>query len=348
MKDRIAKKIKDHHFLKRCQKISLVAFITILIWVWADLSLDVSYRDSTASITIAHYVDPSVWVRFKDGASQLQIKNIKFEGPVLRIAELKRKLEEGTYKLRFTLDPGKENLNEPRDGDYNRSLLPFLQSISELREMGLKVTECTPDFFDIKVSKLEKKKLTVRCLDNTTIITDAQIKPAQIEMFVPTKWQGQKLVADVELTKAEIAKARTVKIEKIPFVEFTPGFTSQSDTPVAIKLLATGSNRKDKTVQGSIGFVMTKELQDKYTVEMDNTSAFTTIQIQATQKAIDAYENQFYKILVDIKPEHIKGDPATAITYYNFPQEYIATDEIKARNKPQTVRFRLIPRTPNP
>lgn len=347
MKDRIAKKIKDRHFLKRCQKISLVVFITILIWVWADLSLDVSYRDSTASITIANYVDSSVWVRFKDGSSELQIKNVKFEGPVLRIAELKRKLEEGTYKLRFTLDPEKENLNEPRDEYYNRSLLPFLQSITELREMGLKVTECTPDFFDIKVSKLTKKKLTVRCLSNSTIITDAQINPAQIEMFVPTKWQGQKLIADIELTKAEIAKARTIEIEKIPFVEFTPGFKSQSDTSVAIKLLEASSNRKDYAVQGSIGFVMTKDLQDKYTIEVDNIADFTTIQIQATQQAFDAYENQLYKILVDIKPEHIKGNPATATTYYNFPQEYITTDEIKASKKPQTVRFRLIPRTPN-
>ncbi|UCC23471.1 MAG: hypothetical protein JSW23_05305, partial [Planctomycetota bacterium] len=45
-------------------KILVVVFITVLIWVWADLALDEELPDKPAVIVIDESATPKLWVSF--------------------------------------------------------------------------------------------------------------------------------------------------------------------------------------------------------------------------------------------------------------------------------------------
>src|SRR4030042_4820181 len=91
-------------------KISVVVFITILIWVWADLALDEELTVSTATISIIRS-NPKLWVSFDNAASVL-IEELVLKGPLRKIAEISKKLEEGEG-LTLYFEAAKEKMNEP-------------------------------------------------------------------------------------------------------------------------------------------------------------------------------------------------------------------------------------------
>ena len=70
-------------------KIAVVVFITILIWVWADLALDEKLPVSNATISVVKS-NPQLWVSF-DVASFVAIEEMVLKGPLRKIAYIRRK-----------------------------------------------------------------------------------------------------------------------------------------------------------------------------------------------------------------------------------------------------------------
>lgn len=340
---------KNNERKQMFRKIILVIFITLLIWVWADLSQDEAYRDSSAIVYISQTADPSLWVRFaRNSEPELRLKQIKIEGPAIRIAELKRDIAEGLVQLRFELDPVDVGL-ESSDNTYKIPLIQILNDNKELRKRGLKVTETSTESVQILATRLEEKQLRVTAIEeNNTQIENAEIDPRLIRMLVPPSWQGQMLVATVKLTTNQIIRARKEPISVKPTIELTPGVTRTSDTPVEIKLPTDGVNLIDKPVQGSLGFVVSQEIMENYNIVLDNPSDFfTSIQIKATEEAFEVYNNQKYKLLLEIQADDVKKEIVLRAPQYNFPQEFLRTGEITAVKQPERARFRLIPKNTN-
>ena len=75
-------------------KITIVIFLTVLIWVWADLALDETVSVPGAMITVAES-SPELWINF-DGKTSASIDNIVLKGPASKIADIKRELNDGS------------------------------------------------------------------------------------------------------------------------------------------------------------------------------------------------------------------------------------------------------------
>jgi len=141
-------------------KIAVVVFITILIWVWADLALDEELPVPNAAISVANS-DPRLWVSFDD-ASSVTLEEVVLKGPLRKIAKISRKLDEGE-RLKIDFDAVKEKMSEP--GSYSLNLLPFLQKDKEIKRLGLKVESCKPEMLSVKVVGLVSRLLDVKCVD---------------------------------------------------------------------------------------------------------------------------------------------------------------------------------------
>jgi hypothetical protein len=73
----------------KIRKAILVIFITCLIWVWADLSLDEGLDNQTITIT-ASKANPRLWVTL-EGRPEIQVK-ADLRGPVAKVRELSKKI----------------------------------------------------------------------------------------------------------------------------------------------------------------------------------------------------------------------------------------------------------------
>jgi len=141
-------------------KIAIVVFLTVLIWFWADLALDEQLPVSTATVSIIRS-NPKLWVSFDDASSVL-VEEMVLKGPLRKIAEISKKLEDGEG-LEIGFDAANEGMNEP--GSYSLTLLPFLQKDKQIERLGLKVESCKPETLPIKVVGLVSKLLDVKCVD---------------------------------------------------------------------------------------------------------------------------------------------------------------------------------------
>ena len=70
-------------------KIAIVVFITILIWVCADLALDEELPVSNAVVSVVKS-NPELWVSFDD-ASSVPVEEMVLKGPLRKIAEISKK-----------------------------------------------------------------------------------------------------------------------------------------------------------------------------------------------------------------------------------------------------------------
>jgi hypothetical protein len=322
-------------------KILVVVFITVLIWVWADLALDEVFSVSSVNIT-AKSTNPGLWVSFGDKASAF-IDKMVLKGPASRIADVKRKLKDGSLVLEFFLDPGQtETIASP--GEYTLPLLTFLRQSDQIKQLGLTVESCEPQTLSVKVVRLVKKPLTIKCIDDTqNAIKAATIEPKQLEMFVPEDWSGEKLTATVKLTRGEIDQARVSAVEKTPFIEPAAGQirgTVKITMPPEEDLLA------DYTITTArLRFSLSPNIQGKYKVVVDNLDeVIRTITIRATADAKRAYEKMPYQVTLEIDDEDAgAAEPLRRNLIYNFPDEYLRKDDIRLNQQPVTARFKLIP-----
>ena len=328
-------------------KVTIVIFLTVLIWVWADLALDETVSVPGATITIAES-SPNFWVSF-GGKASASIDNIVLKGPASKIADIKREINEGSLKLKFSLSPGMEGITTA--GSHTLNVLDFIKSSAEMRELsGLMAESCEPNIVTVDVAKLVERPLTVQCIDESANTQKYEsIDPSTINALVPSDWGLDKLVAQVKLTRDEIEQARTTPIKKMPFVELAEEQIRELATTVTIKLPSKEDPLSVKRIEdATLVIAMSPTLLANYYVEVTNLpSVLNPIAVKATTEAKQAYEEQqlpqmtLYIFDDDIK-EGQKG--LRRAVHYNFPPKYVRTGEIELSQEPATAEFKLIPR----
>jgi hypothetical protein len=325
-------------------KILVVVFITVLIWVWADLALDEVFSVSNVNIT-AKSTNPGLWVSFGDKASAF-IDKMVLKGQASRITDVKRKLKDGSLVLEFFLDPGQtETIANP--GEYTLPLLTFLRQSDQIKRLGLTVESCEPQTLSVKVVGLDKKLLTIKCIDEAqNAVKAAAVEPKQLDAFVPKDWSGEKLIANVQLTRREIDQARLLAVEKTPFIELAAGQIRELQRTVKITMPPEEDLLADYTITTArLRFSLSPNIQGKYMVVVDNLDeVIRTITIRATADAKQAYEKMPCQVTLEIDDEDAaSAEPLRRNLIYNFPDEYLRKDDIRLNQQPVTARFKLIP-----
>ncbi|MDD5326570.1 MAG: hypothetical protein PHY02_02005 [Phycisphaerae bacterium] len=328
-------------------KILAVVFITVLIWVWADLALDESFSVTNININITKSANPDLWVSFSN-ASSVPINKIALRGPASKVADVKRRLNDGSLVLKFFLGPEQtEIIASP--GEHNLNMLTFLRQSDQIKQLGLTVQSCEPETVSVNVVRLVKKLLTITCIDETqNVIKTVNIDPKQLDAFVPEDWSGEKLTANVKLTRREIDQARLAAVEKTPFIELAPGQTRDLQATVKIALPPEEDLLADYTITSArLRFSLSLNTQGKYKVVVDNLDeVIRTITIRATADAKRAYEKMPYQVTLQIDDEDVVStEPLRRNLVYNFPEEYVRKDDIRLNQQPVTARFKLIPLT---
>lgn len=325
-------------------KIAIVIFITVLIWVWVDLDLDEELPDKPAVIIVDESANPKLWVSFNQDPDA-DIK-ITLSGPHAAIAEEARKLKEGK-RLEFDFDAAQEKMDAP--GKYTLNLLSFLQKNREIRQRGLKVQACEPEIITVNVAKLVERSLTVQCFDGNRIpVKVKSVDPPKVNMFVPEEWSGEKLTANVQLTRREIDQARLSAVEKTPFIELAAGQIRELQRTVKITMPPDEDLLADYTITATLGIALSPNLQGKYSVEVTNLNeVISPIAIRATPDAKQAYELQPYPpmTLYILDDDTKKGaEEQRRKVVYNLPPEFVRKGEIELKNpqQPAEAKFKLI------
>jgi hypothetical protein len=331
-------------------KIVVTMFLTALIWIWADLALDEEYPLSSAKISITKSVNPGLWVSF-DGQSTVGLKKLVLKGSKRRIAEARRRINEGSLVPEFFLDPEHEQMTKA--GSYPLDLAAFLKGADKISQLGLTVASCEPNIISVSVVELQKKQLTVKCFDpeqNPVKVT--AIEPAQVTMFAPADWSGEALAAKVVLTQREVEQARMAPVQKTPFIELAAGQTRQASETVRITTPSQQERLAGYTITNvRLGFSVSANLQGKYRVELTNPDVVMgAVAIRATPEAKRAYEIVRYQVILEVDDSD-KDAQATELRrelIYNFPQEFVRKDEITLSQPPAQARFKLVPLSAEP
>ena len=325
-------------------KISAIVFLTVLIWVWADLALDEQVPVSNGTISVAKSANPALWISFNDESS-VSIEKMVLKGPASKVADVKRKLNEGSLVFDFFLDPKLEGMVGP--GLHYLNVPNFLKKNDQIKQLGLTVESCEPETLPIRAVELVKKNLTVKCVDETqNPLKTPTIEPPQVDMFVPQDWSGEKLVAKVLLTRREIDQAKLSAIEKAPSIELAPGQFREAQTTVKITIPPGQDLLADYTITtATLSFSLSTNLQGKCKVVVANLDeVIRAITIRASPDAKRAYEKTPYQVILEIKDEDAKAtEPLRRELIYNFPAEYLRKDEIRLNQQPAVARFNLIP-----
>jgi len=329
---------------RHIRKLILVLFITALIWVWADQALT---RNTSVPATIAvdKSTDPQLWVTFFDMQPTVPIR-VRLSGAASKIDAVKRKLEDGSLRLEFYINPAEEKIAVA--GVHTFKLLPLIQKSRVIADLGLQVESIDPEAVNVNVVQLAKQKLTVQVLgDNQIPLKDAAVEPATIEMLVRQDWSGDMLKATVSLTPQEIEQARTAGIWRKPMVELAPGIPRTADTQVKITLPSTKQRLKDFVIDGAnIGYTFSPNLAGKFRVELINQNqVLGPIKIQATDEARLVYGNVPFKVILDISDDDVKASgELTRPVQFNLPPDYVRKGEINiAELELRTAKFKLIP-----
>jgi len=327
-------------------KIAIVIFITVLIWVGADLALDETLTVSGVPITVAKSTDPSLWVSFDDQPTA-SIDSIVLEGPVSKISEVRRGLNDGSLQLEFFLDARQEGM--VKAANYPLDVLSFLRRSEQIDQhslmRGLMIKSCEPRTLNVKVVKLEKKTLPVECFDESAMPLKAEsIKPAVVDIFVPA---NRALTARVQLTRREVERARVKPIQKVPYVRLGEGQIREAAVPVEIKLLPEGRLNEHTVGAPRLMIGLSMNLQGRYKVKIENEpEVLGAIKIRATAEAKRAYESQPYQVLLSIVDTDAKAESVQRKNLdYLFPEEFVRKDEIMLDQTPTPARFSLIPLT---
>jgi len=324
-------------------KITVVIFVTVLIWVWADLALDEELSVSGATISIAGSANPGLWVSCDEKPS-VAINKIVFKGPASKIADVRRKFNDGSLSREFFLDPEQQETMTGA-GQHTLNLAAFLKQNDQIKQLGLTIKSCDPNQLTVNVVELVEKPLDVKCVDeNYNPVKDAVIEPAKVNMFVPRDWDGEKLAAKVLLTRREITQARVTPISKTPYIELAPNQIRQAPKPVKISTPPEENLLSDYLVTSRLGITLSANLQGKYKVEVTNLGAVMgPVAIRATVEAKLAYEKTRYQVVLEIddSDKTIKPEETRRELVYNFPAEYVRRDEITLNQPPVVAQFKL-------
>lgn len=331
----------------RLGKIFAVIFLTILIWVWADLAQDEKMTVNSAEIRIAKTIGPDKWVHFRNGDMSHPLEEVVVKGSASKISEIRRELDNGTLDFEFFLNPQKE---EAFSAEGVLDVYNFVEDSDLIRKLGLTVESVKPDTLNVVVDELVKEQLNVTTVDESgNPIKVLNVEPAQVEMYVPKNWSGERLQALVMLTRREIAQARFTPIEKRPYIILDGGVKKEASVSVNIKTAPEEELLTEYVVTtGKLGVCLSANLQGKYRVQVENLSKIIqAIKIRSTPEAKRAYENQLYQVILEIADEDVKEKYPRREVLYNFPKEYIRQEDIYLDQAAVSAQFKLIPIKPS-
>ena len=332
---------------KNYGKIALVVFLTGLIWIWADLKQDDTVSVD-AIIKVAKSANPNFWVSFKGSGSSVRVKNILLKGPMSRISDVKLEQNKGILDFEFFLVPEEHGISNAGDKpiDVTLDTAVIIRSNDKIKHLGLTVVSCDPESLEVQAVKLVEKTLTVKCYDENGIeLKPENIEPAKVKIPVPGYWGGEKLVAKVILSSADIDKARRNAVEKNAYIELYPGEKIQVPTVVKIKMSSEGEPLPEAVItQATIGYVFSSVLLGEYNVKLLNEAELRTVHIRASSAARSAYENEPFKMFLCILDKDIgETDEIKRKVDYNFPEEFVRSGEIELIGPHAEAKFKLVP-----
>jgi hypothetical protein len=326
-------------------KISIVVFLTALIWVWADLAQDERLvLPNVVTVTVARSTDPNLWVSLITDESTLRsaltIDSVVLKGPASRVAEVERMKNKGGLDLDLFLVAEQQGLTEA--GIRTLDTLSLLRQSDEIRQLGLTVEMCEPRSLTVQVRKLSLADVPVEPLDDKGNPVKAEtVEPQRVDVRVPPDGI---FVAQVRLTAEERRQAREAPVEKTPFIELPDGQRREAVQRVQIKLAPAQDVLRGYSVSATLGFCMSQNLQGKYRVELRDDPSGNPVLIQATPLAYQAYDGaSFHMILYINDSDRQATDFISRQVVFSFPEEYVRRDEIRADQSPPEVQFRLVP-----
>jgi len=334
----------------RLRKVLATVILTLLIWVWADLALDEQLSVSNVRVSVAKSVNPALWVTLgetKAGKlqSMITLEKVILKGSARKITDTRQRINDGRFSREFYFDPEHEKITAP--GDHLLNVARFLNDADRIMQLGLSVTEADPNTITVSIVELQKKQVVVKCFDeNQNPLKVASVEPASVEAYVPAEREGAALEAKVVLNKREIEQARLAAVEKTPVVELAQGQTREAAVAVKITLPKEQQRLQEYLVTSvRLGFSLSANIQGKYKVELVNPDALMgTVAIRATPEAKRAYDNMRYNVILEIDDSD-RGNPGAELRrdlVYNFPQEFVRSDEIMLNQNPVQARFKLM------
>ncbi|HSV27339.1 MAG TPA: hypothetical protein VLH60_05550 [Sedimentisphaerales bacterium] len=331
--------------MHKVNKIFLVVFITLLIWVWADLALEQKIEGVIAIIEVREMPAQNMWITL-NGRTNLEV-SLTVTGPHARVAELQRRLRPGGESLMFTFD-ARQMGRATAGSQPPLDLVSFIQNQPELTDLGLNVSAVEPAVAEVMATPLEPKTLRIRLIDNNNldIFDYEKIEPDQITMPVPSSWTGEKLVAFVQLSPADEERARLRPIEHTPYVELVPGIRRDADRTVSIQLRSEQVLRS-RAISPVIGFVFSPMLQGRFRVQIndeDIARVMAGFTYSATDAAEAAYKAMPHHLLLTVdEKDRAAAELITRRLTYNFPMDSVERGEIMPLAPAPEVRFKLVP-----
>jgi hypothetical protein len=328
-------------------KILAIVFLTVLIWIWADLMLDDTFN-IPSTLSVSKSIDPSLWVSLSENEKQnITIEQITLKASASNLGKIKQKINNGSINLnKFFFDPSQQ---DAVTGSFDLDLKDYLQKTSEIKQLGLTIESCKPQTIRVNIVKLVEKHVKIDCIDEYgNIIKDAAIEPSHVDMFVPDYGSRELVNALVKLTTSQIESARLVPNIVKPYVVLAPGQNKEAEETVNVSIFGPETKLETYSITpATIGYVFSGPTAQKYNLEYHaeflNLADLTTVNFRATQAAKEAYEKQPYKILIYILDED-KALPGKAIerqVVYNFPSEFVEKKEIAPIQLPVTAKFKL-------
>lgn len=331
-------------------KISIVVFLTALIWVWADLAQDDRLTLSDVRIEVAKSTDQTLWVNFVvDRAdpnlqTSVALDTVVLKGPASRVAEVGRRKNRGALDLNLFLVPEQAGFTQSQTQTLD--VLEFLRTNDAIRKLGLTVEKCEPQRLTVMTQKLVEQFVPVVCTGFDGSLQVANLDPSTVAAYVPV---GRILDAKIpRLSPDEQNQAKIGAIERTPYIELVPGQRRDVSTKVKVTLAPVQRVLTEDRVSVTYGFCMGPNLQGKYKVVLENDpTELTGVMVRATATARQAYLDTDYQLILYIRDQdaQVPADqgPIKRPFTFRFPEEYLRSGEIEASGPPPEARFTLVP-----
>ncbi len=323
-------------------KLAIVIFLTVLIWFWADRSLEEEYSIQTATIGIGR-TRPELWVSFPNSAA-IDINEIRLSGPSSMMNEFKTTINNDPEKLKFILYP--EQFNIEKAGDYPIDVRDIIES-SWIKKTGLLVKECDPFQIQVSAVDLVKRDVEVQCYDKNGLPISLET-PQTVSMFVPA---DSRLTASVNLSDDERIRAIQQPIRKKPFITLPNKEKKEADSFVEIKLPPQENILERSTItNATLGYTLSENLsKGQYDIQIENDSLreILTIEIRATPEAKAAYDLQSYQVMLEILDKDVETSKTEFVrrkVYYKFPEDFVRSNQIILVGEKVEARFKVTQR----
>jgi hypothetical protein len=323
----------------RIRKFLLIILLTLLIWVWADISSDVTLDNESATITVERGGVRDVWVSINDSDHASIVMDLS--GPNSKVQKLQLRNE----SLDIKFNPLTSNAVGSEPGVYTPPVETILRQSPEFMELGLTLESCEPATVSIKIEKLVKKQLKVVCVnENDVIIPNASVKPALLYMYVFDEWPEDKLKAYIKLTNLQQQQASRNEITLTPYVELSPKRYVYYQDPVYVSIESSQQLKTADIISGPrIGYTFPADMVGKYEVQVEEN--IRDFQYLATEEAKEVFRQQPYHLLLEITNTDAQGELVSRQLKYNFPPQAFSQGQIAPRDDQPapSITFRLIP-----